>query len=106
MPDFGIEIVDEKILKITDNGCTIEVPIKRSYPQKGCSVCSFRKSGKCIIDYYKSSYTSILCSRLLGAYRGFDVAEESFRVLSKLLTDTYDRKPGLVKKKRIFRRSV
>ena len=46
MPDFGIEIVDEKILKITDNGGIIEIPIKWSYPQGGCSACTFKKSGK------------------------------------------------------------
>lgn len=94
-----LEIIDDKILRITQDECILEIPIKIL---RTCEDCSLRKANRCF-----NGGDEQLCYQLHTTLGGrgisFDAVEENSKAISKLLVDIYN-DVGISKKKVIFRR--
>jgi len=93
-----LEIIDDKILRITQDECILEIPIKIL---RTCEDCSLRKANQCFNGDDQLCY--ILNTTLGGRGISFDAVEENSKAISTLLVDIYN-DVGISKKKVIFRR--
>ncbi len=117
--DYSFELIDDKTLRIIENGCIIEIPIKllddSNWSEKDidCTMyCSFSDS---CFNNYSNSYP---CAQLYGILKDderyedlledkeliFDVAEVNSKVAGKIIVRVMNNSSGIIKKKIIFKR--
>ena len=108
----SITIINNNTLRIVEDTFCIEIPIKIIHNSEisSCSGnCSFGRLGRCINtedNLFPCAQLSIILEEELGKSKdiAFDIDAEDLDSAKEVFLTLINNRPGLIKKRRIFRR--